>query len=591
MRPFLCSVLLASSLWLPFEAAATTIIPFQYLSQLYLASDAVVVVEAASPYETTNNGCTHNDCDFKVTFRMKGPLLPGDPVMLRQISYYDPVGRLDIVGDFLPQENATYLIFLNENDGIWRPMMLSYYIFKLTQLVGQPEVFYWVPVKESLGIGTFARPDGTEAEPLAVYKKDPLMHLLLQYNAHPQQPWDASSARTDIPLNTAIVADRALPTGCDFDLGGGLSRWQNQTIRYYYDITSAPNDAAARVSGTLTTLNTEYPGLNLINGSTTNFTPDCSDNSVVGQDFINFANSSLNGNQSGLIFFEDPCNQMANLTNCSGVLGVGGGYMLSTTHTYKGDTWKNAAWGYLVVNNGVSACLSATNYERFLAHEMTHTLKMDHLDPTAYPNNNMNPSCCNAINIKDRQCMNYVYESPLPVELVSFEAVASDDVVLLRWKTGQELNNDYFILDKSSDGLHYNLLTTIETSPAQPALYEYMDEQPTAGINYYRLSQRDLDGQASVLATRAVTSGATAHYTLVPNPANGNLITLTGASEELPVESLEIWESNGRTCVQTWSDTSIANALELSISGLSAGVYWLRIKAGAHVEVVKFVRL
>lgn len=590
MRALLFSLMLAGSLSLPFEAASTTIIPFQYLSQLYLASDAVAVVRAKAPYETNINNCTHNDCDFQVITKLKGPLVPSQQIMLRQVSYYDSIGHLYITGDFIPKQNHTYLIFLNKNGNAWRPMMMSYYIFELTVLA---EVFYWVPVKESLNIGTFPRPDGAESESLAVYKKDALLDLLMQYNEHPELPWDASSARTDIPASTALAMDRALPTGCDFDMGGGLSRWLNQTIRYYYDVTSAPADAAARFGGALNMLNTEYTGLNLINSGTANFTPDCSDNSVVGQDFINFANSSLNGNQSVLIFYEDPCNQITNLTGCSGVLGIGGGYMLSTTHTYKGDTWKNAAWGYLVVNNGVSACLTPTNYERFLTHEMTHTLKMDHLDATAYPNNNMNPSCCNAINTKDRQCMNYTYESPLPVELISFDAAATDQGILLRWKTAQETDNDYFILEKSGDGLRYGPLTTIATSSdlAQPATYQYVDEQPTVGISYYRLSQQDLDGQVNVLATRAVTLGITPRYVLAPNPVNGNLLLLTGISEDYPIESLEILEMGGAIRTQAWSTTSASNTLELPISNLPAGIYWLKIRTGAHSDVIKFVRM
>lgn len=588
MRAFTFSLLLTGGLALPFEATSTTIIPFKNLSQLYLASDAVVVVKSASPYETTENGCTHNDCDFKVVTKLKGPLKAGDIIMLRQFSYYDTIGNLDITGDFKPQENSTYLIFLNKNGNSWRPMMMSYYIFRLSTVLA--EDFYWVPVKESLGIGTFPLPDGSDAEPLAIYKKDALLDLLTQYNTNPDVPWEASYVRAGIPVAEAYVTDRALPTGCDFDMGGGLSRWQNQTIRYYYDVTSAPADAAARFGGALATLNTEYPGVNLLNSGSTNFTPDCSDNSVVGQDFINYANISLNGNQSVLIFYEDPCNQIANLTNCSGVLGVGGGYMLSTTHTFKGDTWKNAAWGYLVVNNGVSACLSATNYERFLTHEMTHTLKMDHLDPTAYPNNNMNPSCCNAINTKDRQCMNYVYDSPLPVELVSFDAAATDHGVLLRWRTEQEPDNDYFILERSGDGLRFDALTTVASNLVQPAVYEYVDPLPMAGVNYYRLSQRDLNGEIRVLATRAVQTGAITRYVLAPNPVNGNLIVLTGISEELPIESLEILESSGRIRTQAWSTSSV-NTLELPIENLPTGVYWLKIRAGAQSDVIRFVRL
>lgn len=145
-----------------------------------------------------------------------------------------------------------------------------------------------------------------------------------------------------------------------------MGRWLNPTIRVYYDVTNAPADAADRLNGTLTTLNAEYPGLDLISGGATNFTPDCSDNSVAGLDFVNFSNA-LNGIQTIIVFFEDPCNELLDLAACAGTYGIGGGYTLSNTHTYKSDTWFNAAWGYAVVNNGARACLDATEYEQ-VAH-------------------------------------------------------------------------------------------------------------------------------------------------------------------------------------------------------------------------------
>ena len=41
--------------------------------------------------------------------------------------------------------------------------------------------------------------------------------------------------------------------------------------------------------------------------------------------------------------------------------------------------------------------------------------------------------------------------SPLPVELVDFDATLTDGVVNLTWQTASELNNDYFTLEKSTD--------------------------------------------------------------------------------------------------------------------------------------------
>lgn len=418
------------------------------------------------------------------------------------------------------------------------------------------------------------------------------MQLLQQQGKGPYVPWDASSAQATVSTSE-LVSDRALPTGCDFDLGLGLSRWQNPAISMYYDVTNAPADAAERYQSMNNTMNTEYPGLDLVYSGSTDFTPNCMDNSVAGQDFIDFLNNNLNGTQSMLLLFDDPCNNIPDLSNCAGTLAIGGGYMLSSTHVYKGDTWKNAAWGYVVLNNGVRNCMTATNYERLLSHEFSHALKMDHLSAALYPNNNMNPTCCNAIGPKDRECMNYVYDLALPVELIAFDARVLDDAVELRWSTAQEKNNDYFSIERSADGRQFLPLAQVAGRNADyTTAYTLTDAQPLTGLSYYRLSQVDRDGQMEQLALRAVThQGKDSGYALVPNPANGNAIFLTSGAREPGFESLQIFNPTGELIYQMQGQADWnANRLELPIGDLPPGIYWLQVTASSHSETLKFVR-
>jgi hypothetical protein len=84
----------------------------------------------------------------------------------------------------------------------------------------------------------------------------------------------------------------------------------------------------------------------------------------------------------------------------------------------------------------------------------------------------------------------------LPIELISFEGVNDGDVNTLTWLTATELNNDYFILDKSEDGINWSLLTYMPGAGTAytPSYYTYKDLNPFNGLNYYRLSQVDYNG-------------------------------------------------------------------------------------------------
>ena len=71
-----------------------------------------------------------------------------------------------------------------------------------------------------------------------------------------------------------------------------------------------------------------------------------------------------------------------------------------------------------------------------------------------------------------------------------------DGQSLLTWQTASELNNAGFEVERSADAKQWEVLgfvnghgTTMEAND-----YKYLDAQPMRGMNYYRLSQTDFDG-------------------------------------------------------------------------------------------------
>jgi len=197
-------LLLFPGMLLPLSSLATTIIPFRHLAELYLASDAVVVVQSVESYEQIDGDCTHNYCEFKVLTSAKGPMVTDDVFTLRQYSYSDQTGRLDIAGDFIPKPDHKYLLFLDQApDSSWRLMMLSYYVFEEGLL---NNTTYLVPVEASLSIGVLPRPDGVVPEPLTAYREDMLLQLLQQQANIPGTPWNPSAAQVSLRSGRRLVA-------------------------------------------------------------------------------------------------------------------------------------------------------------------------------------------------------------------------------------------------------------------------------------------------------------------------------------------------------------------------------------------------
>ncbi|MER3328941.1 MAG: hypothetical protein RIF34_05125, partial [Candidatus Kapaibacterium sp.] len=86
----------------------------------------------------------------------------------------------------------------------------------------------------------------------------------------------------------------------------------------------------------------------------------------------------------------------------------------------------------------------------------------------------------------------------LPVELIRFEASIKNDEIVVVWETASELNNDYFELHKSSNGVDFNIVTQVNGNgtSSQYQRYEYTDKETALNrFVYYRLKQVDYDGQ------------------------------------------------------------------------------------------------
>ena len=95
----------------------------------------------------------------------------------------------------------------------------------------------------------------------------------------------------------------------------------------------------------------------------------------------------------------------------------------------------------------------------------------------------------------------------LPVSLTSFEVEAYDNnTVAVTWETGSEFNNDYYLLEKSSTGDVFEPFMQIDGkgTTTDKTTYFAVDAQPYQGINYYKLSQVDLNGKTTHLKTESV---------------------------------------------------------------------------------------
>src|SRR5262249_3785882 len=86
---------------------------------------------------------------------------------------------------------------------------------------------------------------------------------------------------------------------------------------------------------------------------------------------------------------------------------------------------------------------------------------------------------------------------PLPVELIAFIAERHGEKNDLDWTTASEINNDYFAVQRSSDGKSFSDCGIVQGAgnSATQTIYTFSDDRPLQSpVSYYRLKQVDFDG-------------------------------------------------------------------------------------------------
>jgi hypothetical protein len=177
---------------------------------------------------------------------------------------------------------------------------------------------------------------------------------------------------------------------------------------------------------------------------------------------------------------------------------------------------------------------------------------------------------------------------PLPIELLSFQAIPVSERVDLAWTTASETNNAFFTVERSSDGVVWENVAHLPGAGTslQPLQYRISDEQPLPGLSYYRLRQTDLDGTTSVhpmVPVRFATD--TDLLVAFPNPAS-DVVTLVHGELGTDVTLLVV-DASGRALEVPVTHEGLRQVLD--VRQLPAGQYMAVLQDGSTIRRARFV--
>jgi hypothetical protein len=177
--------------------------------------------------------------------------------------------------------------------------------------------------------------------------------------------------------------------------------------------------------------------------------------------------------------------------------------------------------------------------------------------------------------------MAYPTSAPLPVELVSFAANCDDNnTVSVNWTTASEHNSDYYTVEKSRDGISWNVLKIIPAAGNSTQLINYSvaDVADISGTVYYRLTQVDVDGASKMYDIVSTNCSSEKELALIayPNPSNGQFTVkienALGGKYDLTITDMQ-----GKAIEEQSLDLETGTTVvKLNPVGLQPGVYLLQ---------------
>ena len=203
--------------------------------------------------------------------------------------------------------------------------------------------------------------------------------------------------------------------------------------------------------------------------------------------------------------------------------------------------------GATVVSGGTWSITHGLNYSIPTAYDVTATETTANKSTSQF-------SVCNAA---------------LPVEFVSFTVKKFSDLnIAIRWSTAWEVNNSYFLVERKNERGEFDVLSRVTGRGSYQGVSNYSaeDQNPLIGINYYRITQVDVDGRSSSTAIRAIQVDGDGLQILLTTEDVGII------SPEATKATLSIYSELGQELLQKQLQLNANTYYPISI-GLQNGVY------------------
>jgi hypothetical protein len=269
------------------------------------------------------------------------------------------------------------------------------------------------------------------------------------------------------------------------------------------------------------------------------------------------------------------CGVTAGCANTSVITGVPAGiitysvYPPVTVSDPNGTT--NMTCAYQCTSGNQGGCNTASQVVAYFSSVLGGTFR----------SHTVQYGCWNGASFNFSSAGNCCLTTALPVELSQFEVQLTENKRShLTWTTESEINNDYFIAERSIDLEHWQPVDSVDgkgTSTIQHSYETWDDELNEPNIIYYRIKSLDFDGTEHFSEIRSIHLLADANeLTVYPNPVSETIFITSDADFEEYL-NVELLDATGKVVKKAIINSR--NGEGLAVSDITNGFYILIVSS------------
>ena len=183
-----------------------------------------------------------------------------------------------------------------------------------------------------------------------------------------------------------------------------------------------------------------------------------------------------------------------------------------------------------------------------------------------------------SVNVSD-----FISERSTQTTVKDFQANTQSDAVTLEWDTATEVNSDYFTIERSVNGQHYEVIGMVKGNgnSSETTSYTFKDTNPLEGKAHYRLRNITFAGE-EIIHKELITNRNVIHdeaFRVFPVSAEGKRIieVISSVRDNEKVEIIIVGLEGNIAYEGAVSDHNATIALD---DDVQPGVYMVQLNTG-----------